>query len=92
MSEVIKFKYPTTAQVCSQAIELEIDGDTVKRIAFVGGCPGNTSGVAKLGRNRKVDELITLLSGVRCGNKATSCPDQLAQALKLYKNKYLAHK
>ena len=67
---------------CSVQINITYDGDIVKHVAFVRGCPGNTMGVSKLCENRKIDELISLLDGIPCGNKGTSCPDQLAQALK----------
>jgi len=74
------FEYKTQG-VCPSKIEFEIDGDIVNNIRFIGGCNGNTQGVAKLANGRKVDEVISLLKGIRCGFKATSCPDQLAQAL-----------
>ena len=51
----------------------------------MGGCSGNTKGVARLAEGRDIDEIISLLEGVTCGRKPTSCPDQLAQALKAYK-------
>ena len=70
-----------TQGVCASKIEFEIEGDIVKNIHFIGGCNGNTQGVAQLANGRKVDEVISLLKGIRCGFKATSCPDQLAQAL-----------
>ena len=75
--------YKTTG-VCSRAIEFEVEGDVVTNVKFVGGCPGNTQGVAKLARGRKIDELIEILEGTLCRN-GTSCPDQLAKALKEYK-------
>ena len=68
--------------VCSQQIELDIENDVVTAVKFYGGCSGNTQGVAKLATGRKKEELITLLEGIKCGFKQTSCPDQLAQALK----------
>ena len=74
------FEYKTQG-VCASKIEFDIDGDIVNNIRFIGGCNGNTQGVAQLANGRKVDEVISLLSGIRCGFKATSCPDQLAQAL-----------
>ena len=82
----MRFDYKTQG-VCASKIEFEIDGDIVKDIRFIGGCNGNTQGVATLANGRKVDEIIGLLSGIRCGMKATSCPDQLAQALKQAKEK-----
>ena len=73
-----------TSGVCSRAINFEIDGNIVKSVKFVGGCPGNTVGVAKLVEGRTIDEVIALLEGVQCRN-GTSCPDQLTKALKKYK-------
>ena len=72
-----------TQGTCSQAIELELDGDVIKSVEFVGGCAGNTQGVASLVQGMKAEEAIARLEGIRCGFKPTSCPDQLAKALKL---------
>lgn len=72
-----------TKGVCSQAINLEIDGDIVKSVEFIGGCSGNTQGVAKLAEGMKVGDVIEKMEGIRCGSKATSCPDQLAKALRM---------
>lgn len=74
-----------TSGVCSQQINFEIDGDTVKSVEFIGGCSGNTQGVARLVAGMKVDEAINRLEGIKCGFRPTSCPDQLARALKQYK-------
>ena len=82
MNEHISYN---TKGVCSRKIEIEIDGDIVKEVKYVGGCSGNTQGVAALVAGMTVDEAITRLSGIRCGFKNTSCPDQLAEALKEYK-------
>lgn len=69
--------------VCSMQIKFEMGDDgIVKNIRFLGGCSGNTQGVARLAESRRADEVISLLSGIRCGGKGTSCPDQLAKALK----------
>lgn len=68
--------------VCSQLIDIELDGDTIKSVAFYGGCNGNLKGIASLVQGMKVDDAIARLEGITCGFKATSCPDQLAQALK----------
>ncbi len=70
-----------TRGVCASKILFDLDGDTVKNIRFVGGCNGNTQGVARLAEGMKIDEVIARLKGVHCGMKPTSCPDQLAQAL-----------
>ena len=71
-----------TRGVCSQAIQFELDGDTIKHVNFIGGCSGNTQGVAQLAEGMDVEDAIERLSGIKCGSKATSCPDQLAKALK----------
>lgn len=68
--------------VCSKAIDVELEGDTVKSVAFTGGCNGNTKGVAALVEGMKVEEAIRRLSGINCGGRGTSCPDQLAKALR----------
>lgn len=74
------YTYKTTG-TCSKAIELVVDGDTIKSVKFVGGCPGNTQGVAALATGMKIDDAISRLKGIKCGFKPTSCPDQLALAL-----------
>ena len=71
-----------TKGVCSQRIDIEMDGDIVKSVSFYGGCHGNLQGIGKLVAGMKKDDVIAKLEGIRCGYKATSCPDQLAQALK----------
>ena len=71
-----------TRGVCSQMINIEMDGDIVKSVSFYGGCHGNLQGIGKLVEGMKKDDVIAKLEGIRCGFKATSCPDQLAQALK----------
>ena len=76
-----------TRGVCSRKIDLEIEDGIILSAKFSGGCAGNTQGVAALIKGMSVDEAIERLSGIRCGFKNTSCPDQLAQALVEYKNK-----
>lgn len=71
----------TTRGVCSRAIELELEGDVIRSVRFEGGCSGNTQGVAALAVGMTAKEAIERLSGIRCGFKQTSCPDQLAKAL-----------
>lgn len=71
-----------TRGTCSQMINLELDGDVIKSVEFVGGCSGNTQGIAKLVVGMKAGDAIERLEGIRCGFKPTSCPDQLAQALR----------
>jgi uncharacterized protein (TIGR03905 family) len=68
--------------VCSRNIIVELDGETVKHVEFVGGCSGNTQGVARLVEGMKAEDAIARLEGIRCGARPTSCPDQLAKALK----------
>lgn len=68
--------------VCSRAINIDLDGDVIKYVKFEGGCEGNAKSIAKLIEGKSVQEVSTVLSGVTCGSKGTSCGDQLAQALK----------
>ena len=70
-----------TVGTCSQAIEFEIEGDTIAAVKFVGGCDGNTQGVAALVKGMKVEDAITRLRRIDCRGRGTSCPDQLARAL-----------
>lgn len=70
-----------TKGVCSRQIEIEIEENVIISVKFIGGCAGNTQGVAALIAGMTVDEAIERLSGIRCGFKPTSCPDQLAKAL-----------
>lgn len=67
--------------VCSQQIDIVLDGDTIQSVKFTGGCNGNTQGVAALARGMKIQDYIDRCKGIRCGFKHTSCPDQLALAL-----------
>lgn len=75
-----KYSYRTSG-TCSQAIEIEIEGDVIKGVMFYGGCDGNLKGISSLVAGMKAQEVIDRLKGTRCGMKATSCPDQLAKAL-----------
>ena len=76
----MQYEYKTQG-VCASKIVFEIEDGIVRNIRFIGGCSGNTQGVAKLADGRPVEEVISLIKGIRCGMKATSCPDQLACAL-----------
>ena len=80
----MEFAYKTKG-TCSSLIELEIDNDRIKSCKYTGGCNGNLKGISKLVEGMTVDDVIEKFSGIRCGFKSTSCPDQLAQALKEYK-------
>ena len=82
-------RYEYTPQgVCSMQMIFEIDGGIVKELQIIGGCPGNTIGVSKLVKGKNIDEIIQMLKGIPCGNRGTSCPDQISKALQEYKNKY----
>lgn len=71
-----------TCGVCSQAINFHIEDHKVKGVEFVGGCNGNLQGIARLIEGMDVDEAISRIEGIKCGHRKTSCPDQLAMALK----------
>ena len=73
-----------TQGVCAQAIAIELDSNNVVvDIEFMGGCSGNTQGVATLAKGMKASDVIARLEGISCNGKPTSCPDQLARALKM---------
>ena len=74
------FRYKTKG-TCSREIIFDIEDGVIKEVQFVGGCMGNTTGISALVKNRPVDEVISLLKGIDCGGRGTSCPDQLANAL-----------
>lgn len=84
----MKFEY-TPKGVCSMKMIFEIDGNIIKNLEIIGGCPGNTAGVALLVRGRSIDEVINMLKGIPCRGRGTSCPDQVSMALQEYKEKYL---
>ena len=71
-----------TSGTCSSAIDFEVEDGIVKNVKFIGGCNGNTQGISKLVEGMPADEVISRLEGIKCGFKGTSCPDQLARALK----------
>lgn len=73
-----------TKGTCSQAIQVEVENDIVTSVKFVGGCAGNTAGIEKLVKGMPVNEVISRLEGIPCGMRPTSCPDQLAKALRQY--------
>ena len=68
--------------VCSQLMEVEVEDGKTRRVQVLGGCDGNLQGISRLVVGMDVDEAISRMEGIRCGGKPTSCPDQLAQALK----------
>ena len=71
-----------TKGTCAREIKVEVEDGIIKNVEFMGGCSGNTQGVARLVEGMPADEAIRKLSGIKCGFKSTSCPDQLAQALR----------
>lgn len=77
-------KYKTTG-TCSRSIEFEVVDGKLTNVSFEGGCSGNTQGICKLVEGMPVDEVIAKTENIKCGFKPTSCPDQLAKALKQYK-------
>lgn len=78
------FQYNTHG-VCSKSIYFEIEDNKVKNVTYIGGCNGNLKGIGALVEGMDIDEVISRLEGTTCGMKKTSCPDQLAKALKAYK-------
>lgn len=74
-----------TQGVCSRSIEFNVVDNKVTNVSFDGGCSGNSQGVAALVEGMDIDEAIKRMEGIKCGFKSTSCPDQLAKALKQYK-------
>ena len=78
MKKRIEYK---TSGTCSRMVVVEIDDGVVTDCSFVGGCAGNTVGVATLVKGLKDEEAVNRLKGIRCGFKPTSCPDQLARAI-----------
>ena len=75
-----------TRGVCSRAIEFEVENGVITACKFIGGCTGNTQGVARLVEGMKIDEVIARCKGIQC-RAGTSCPDQLARALEMIKEK-----
>ena len=77
----MQYEYKTKG-TCSQRIFFDVEDGKVKNVQFVGGCNGNLKGIAALVEGMDVADVIARVEGIRCGMKATSCPDQLANALK----------
>ena len=77
----MEFSYKTRG-VCSQYINFELKDGIVTNVQFLGGCNGNLKGIGALVEGMKAEDVISRVEGIKCGMKATSCPDQLAQALK----------
>ena len=70
-----------TQGTCSRSIDVELEGNIIKSVSFLGGCHGNLQGISKLVEGMSVEEAIKRLRGICCGSKTTSCPDQLTIAL-----------
>lgn len=77
----MKHSYKTCG-TCSRQIEIEVEDGVIKSVEFMGGCHGNLQGIGALVKGLKPEDVIGRVEGIKCGNKPTSCPDQLAQALK----------
>ena len=77
----MKLPYKTQG-TCSSHIELEVEEGVIQQVFFWGGCNGNLQGISRLVKGMKVEEAIAKLEGIRCGNRVTSCPDQLCKALR----------
>ena len=79
-----------TQGTCSRQIIIDVDDNgIIENVTFIGGCNGNTKGISSLVKGMKIDEVITKLQGIQCGFRPTSCPDQLATALKQVKEKLI---
>lgn len=81
----MQYEYKTKG-TCSQRIFFEVEDGKVKSVQFFGGCNGNLKGIGALVEGMDIDDVIARIEGIKCGMKSTSCPDQLAQALKEVKN------
>lgn len=77
----MKYQYITQG-TCSRQIDIEIEDGIIRDVRFMNGCHGNLQGIGRLVAGMKPDEVIARLEGIRCGHRPTSCPDQLAKALK----------
>lgn len=82
----MQYEYQTKG-TCSRSILFDVEDGKVTNVQFIGGCHGNLQGIGKLVDGMDINKIIQRLEGIHCGAKSTSCPDQLAQALKLAKEK-----
>lgn len=80
----MQYTYKTSG-TCSREILFEVENGKVKNVQFIGGCNGNLKGIGALVEGMDIDDVIARVEGIHCGMKSTSCPDQLAQALKTAK-------
>ena len=81
----MQYEYQTKG-TCSRSILFDVENGKVMNVQFIGGCNGNLQGIGKLVEGMDIDDVISRIEGIHCGMKSTSCPDQLAQALKLAKD------
>jgi len=81
-----KFHYQNSPEVCSESIDLTLRDGRISAVRFNGGCPGSLTAVSALVVGKSPAEAAAILSGIRCGSKSTSCPDQLAKMLKKIMN------
>lgn len=79
MEKVIQYQ---TSGTCCRLMQVKLDDNKIVDVDFIGGCPGNLLGIKQLIKGMSIEEVISKFSGVRCGDKLTSCPDQLAKCLK----------
>lgn len=77
----MNYQYKTSG-TCSRSIDFEVENGIVKNVRFHGGCDGNLKGISSIVDGMKIEDVISKLEGIRCGFKSTSCPDQLAKALR----------
>lgn len=75
----------TTAGTCSREIHFDVENNKLVNVSFLGGCNGNLKGISSLVEGMDIDDVIKKVEGIKCGARPTSCPDQLAKALKEYK-------
>ena len=80
----MKFEYNPQG-VCSRHYTFDIEDDVIKSVEIIGGCKGNLSGISKLIKGMNINDVIEKLEGTTCGSNPTSCPDQIANALKAYR-------
>ncbi|MBE6310421.1 MAG: TIGR03905 family TSCPD domain-containing protein [Bacteroidales bacterium] len=81
-----KYSYKTQG-TCSSQINIEVENGVIIDVEFLGGCNGNLQGISRLVKGMRSEDAVARLEGIKCGFKPTSCPDQLAQALKLIAEK-----
>lgn len=77
----VKFQYSTSG-TCSRLIEIEVEDGLIKDVSFIGGCHGNLQGIGALVKGMRPEDVIARLENIKCGDKPTSCPDQLSKALR----------